>query len=380
VFILRPVPITLGECGSDLPGGLKNVQPVSNDELVESSEPAPPLPPERVGPGIPTEGRSQAREPYMYPELNSSAPAFTAPAPVTANPPSAVELGAPTVVPALAKGPPNDRHVQPVSHVGPIYHPNREKIVPSVPGAPREFEKKSLPEYVVEPPDILRIQATDAITGADRLLQPLRGEFLVRPDGTVNMGIYGQVYVAGYTLNMVKDVVADTLFERLPERLKKKYTDDTGKVREAITKEGVKSELDVDVIGYNSKFYYIITDGGGYGQAVYRIPSTGNETVLDALGQINGLPVVASKKHIWVARATLHDVDHPMIMPVDWKGISELGSARTNYQIFPGDRIFVQSDALIRADSFLAKLLSPYERIVGATLLTSTTLNSFKVK
>ena len=58
-------------------------------------------------------------------------------------------------------------------------------------------------------------------------------------------------------------------------------------------------EVSVDVVGYNSKTYYIITEGAGFGDGVNRFPVTGNETVLDAISQINGLSQVSSKK-IWV--------------------------------------------------------------------------------
>ena len=68
--------------------------------------------------------------------------------------------------------------------------------------------------------------------------------------------------------------------------------------------ELVKKEMQVDVLSYNSKYYYVITDGGGYGQQVYPFLVTGNETVLDALAKVNGLPAVADKRKIWVARAT----------------------------------------------------------------------------
>jgi polysaccharide export outer membrane protein len=243
---------------------------------------------------------------------------------------------------------------------------------------PRELTLQSHPAYVVEPPDILRIQATDAITGASRFLQPLRGEFLVRQDGTVNMGIYGQIYVSGATLAMVKDLVADRLFERLPERLKKRYTDDAGQVREAVTKEGVKSELDIDVIGYNSKYYYVIFDGAGYGQQVYRLSITGKDTVLDAISQVGGLPPVASKRHIWVARPAPATKGSYQILPVNWEVLTQAADTATNYQMFPGDRIFVHSDPLIRTDSFLAKLFSPIERTFGVVLLGSTTVNSIR--
>jgi polysaccharide export outer membrane protein len=184
----------------------------------------------------------------------------------------------------------------------------------------------------------------------------------VRPDGTIGLGVYGSVFVAGRTLEEARDAIARLLKQTV-----------TG-----LTLEDIKKGLTVDVVAYNSKFYYVITDGGGYGEQVIRVPATGNETVLDALSQIQGLPTVASKKRIWIARATPYDHEHPHILPVDWRGITQRGSAATNYQIFPGDRIYVDSAKLIKMDSFLAKFLSPIERVLGVTLLGSQTVNSIK--
>src|SRR5262249_33101479 len=71
-----------------------------------------------------------------------------------------------------------------------------------------------------------------------------------------------------------------------------------------LTLTDILRELTLDVAAYNSKYYYVITDGAGYGEQVIRFPYTGNETVLDAVSQIQGLPAVSSKKRVWVARAT----------------------------------------------------------------------------
>ena len=40
-----------------------------------------------------------------------------------------------------------------------------------------------------------------------RGMQNIKGEHLVRPDGTVSLGMYGSAYVAGMTLGQVKAVL-----------------------------------------------------------------------------------------------------------------------------------------------------------------------------
>jgi polysaccharide export outer membrane protein len=236
----------------------------------------------------------------------------------------------------------NDLHT-----AGPIKH-----SMPVPPGVPKEFEKRSLPPYIIEPPDVLLIESTAALKDQ----QPIRGQHLVRPDGRVSLGVYGEVYVAGLTIAQAKEAVVAVLSARL--------------------KEVSDRNTNVDVIAYNSKKYYIITDGGGYGEQVYPFPITGNETVLDALSNIYGLPIVASKKNIWIARATPDGSPYPKILPVDWVAISQYGSAATNYQILPGDRIYVQAQGIITFTSKLARVLDPIDRFFGSVLLGSGAVTS----
>ena len=68
-----------------------------------------------------------------------------------------------------------------------------EKIAKS--NIPREFNKVSMPDYVVEPPDLLLVEVLEALPG-----RPISGERLVRPDGKISLGFYGEVYVAGLTI------------------------------------------------------------------------------------------------------------------------------------------------------------------------------------
>ena len=77
----------------------------------------------------------------------------------------------------------------------------------------------------------------------------------------------------------------------------------------------------MDVVAYNSKVYYVITQGAGLGDNVRRFPVTGNEPVLDAISQINGLSQLSST-HIWIARPAPGNFNCEQIMPVDWVAIT----------------------------------------------------------
>ena len=186
-------------------------------------------------------------------------------------------------------------------------------------------------------------------------LQQIRGEHLVRQDGTVGLGTYGDVSVVGKTLAEAKAAIETHLSQYL-----------------------LNPEVSVDVYAFNSKVYYVIYDGGGAGQQIVRLPTTGNDTVLDAVSQINGLSAVADKRRMWVARPVPACAAQDEILPVDWCAVTKRGRTETNYQLFPGDRLYVEADPLITLDTDLARIISPVERLFGIVLLGNGTVQSFK--
>ena len=183
-------------------------------------------------------------------------------------------------------------------------------------------------------------------------MQPITGEHLVSPDGTVNLGTYGLVYVAGMTLPEAKAAIEEHL---------KTYLDEP--------------QVSVSVFAYNSKVYYVITQGAGQGDQVTRLPVTGNETVLDAIAQINGLSPLSSKK-IWIARPSHSGAGCDAILPVSWQEITAGAATATNYQVLPGDRIFVAENKLIAIDAVLNRVIAPFERVFGVTLLGTQTIQT----
>jgi hypothetical protein len=61
-------------------------------------------------------------------------------------------------------------------------------------------------------------------------------------------------------------------------------------------------------------------------------------------------------------------------MPVDWVAITTRGRTETNYQLLPGDRLYVKADCWAEFDTRLARVLAPFERVFGFTLLGSGTV------
>ena len=72
----------------------------------------------------------------------------------------------------------------------------------------------------------------------------------------------------------------------------------------------------------------------------------GRETVLDALIAAGGLNSRASQMKIILSRPS-GPCDCRFVLPVCYRNIVQIGDTSTNYQIQPGDRIFVPARGLI---------------------------------
>ncbi|TWT37357.1 Polysaccharide biosynthesis/export protein [Posidoniimonas corsicana] len=180
--------------------------------------------------------------------------------------------------------------------------------------------------------------------------QQIVGEHLVAPDGRVNLGTYGSVYVTGLTLDQAKEAIEAKLSDKLEN-----------------------PEVVVDVFAYNSKRYFIITQGAGFGDNIVQQPVTGNETVLDALARIGGISQISSTK-IWIARPAPNGVGCEQILPVNYEDVVQ-GVTATNYQLLPGDRLFIAEDPMTKFDAIVSKITRPFERIFGFVALGTSTAN-----
>jgi polysaccharide export outer membrane protein len=203
----------------------------------------------------------------------------------------------------------------------------------------------------LKPPYQVSVAMTES-----RALQLIRGPHLVQTDGTVSLGLYGSVYVDNMTIPQAKEAIESHLSQFL-----------------------VDPEISLSVSGYNSKVFYVVTDGGGAtGDQIYRLPMTGKLTVLDALGLVYGLPFQASKHHMWVARPAPDGSCEELVLPVDYKGIVQCGKTGTNYQLLPGDRLYVKAAPLITLDAYIARVVAPIDRVVGTNLLINSLISSYQ--
>jgi RNA polymerase sigma factor (sigma-70 family) len=178
-------------------------------------------------------------------------------------------------------------------------------------------EKDKVPEYVIDPPDVLRVQF-----GQPASTDPVKisGSHLVRPDGTIGLGLLGSVKVAGCTVPEARAAIA-------------------GHLRTWFDPFDVE-KLTVDVKEYNSKFVYLILKDG---EQVVRVPLSRKMTVLDALAKAHGITptlVGLGKKPLSVERRA--DGEKPAkVLSVDFQAIIQDGNTATNYALQSGDRIHV---------------------------------------
>jgi polysaccharide export outer membrane protein len=176
---------------------------------------------------------------------------------------------------------------------------------------PRELDKHVSPALTVEPGDVLLVFAAEVDS-------PVRlpGDQPVLADGTISLGRYGRLVVAGKTLDEIETSVHALI--------------------ETKTKETVA--ISARLVSRQSKVYYVLGEVNAPGA----FPLKGNETVLDAILAAGGLNDRASRGNIIMSRPTAPDSCR-VVLPICYGEIVQLGDTSTNYQIAAGDRIYVPS-------------------------------------
>ncbi len=234
---------------------------------------------------------------------------------------------------------------------------------------PREFTKVSMPDYVVEPPDIIVVEVLEALPG-----RPIQGERLVRPDGKISLGFYGDVYVAGLTTDEIKAKVVLHLRDFLNDEVLGLNKLDVRSNKMVDVKPEESNRIFVDIASYNSKVYYVQGDVGAPG----RLPITGNETVLDAIQYAGGLTPTASLPNIRLVRPAPPGACCEQKLPVNLAAITNGGDPTTNYQMMPGDRLVVYRDPIVRTTIFIDRLAAPFNSVLNTILQYSFTARSVK--
>jgi polysaccharide export outer membrane protein len=227
-------------------------------------------------------------------------------------------------------------------------------------------------EYIVEPPDLLTVEVLEALPG-----RPVTGERLVRPDGKISLGFYGDVYVAGLSVPQVKEKIVLHLRKYMSDSILGLVIEDCTDDEEAslptaperrkpfeespppgatpqkkdpvdrkppvpsgarITRVEPRDtdRVSVDVIAYNSKNYYMQGEFCLPGM----LPITGRERVLDAINFGGGLTPEADHEQAFLYRQP-GDGGPVQTLKVDVDQIMLGDDLSTNYQLEPGDKLVV---------------------------------------
>ncbi|MGE3821434.1 MAG: polysaccharide biosynthesis/export family protein, partial [Isosphaeraceae bacterium] len=216
---------------------------------------------------------------------------------------------------------------------------------------------------------LLIVEVLESLPG-----RPISGERLVRPDGKISLGFYGEVFVAGLTTDEIKEKIVLHLRKFLPDEVLGLNEIDPidGSVKEVEPRDS--NRVFVDVTAYNSKFYYVQGDVAAPG----KLPITGNETVLDAINYAGGLIPTAAPQNIRLVRPAPPGACCEQVLPINLAAIISSGDPTTNYQLMPGDRIVVYRDPIIRATIFIDRLAAPFQTVLNSMLQYGFTARTIK--
>jgi len=215
-------------------------------------------------------------------------------------------------------------------------------------------------ESTKAPLEVLPIEIGDTVlietTNFDATIQ-LPGDQIVKPDGYISLGECGRLMVMNKTIDQIQAeaqlLVDDHVRHELEvafEVKRRQRQDQREHERQKNAKSNVDSndELDTDLadldldaeidqeLNWDSKRIYVLGEVNSPGSFVY----LGSETVLDAILEAGGLAANADQYQIIVSRPSSCN-DCRTVMQVCYDQLVQLGDTSTNYQLRPGDRVFV---------------------------------------
>ena len=196
---------------------------------------------------------------------------------------------------------------------------------------PNETSKTVQVAHRVEPGDVLVVEPADFDS-------PIRfpSDQTVQADGTIDLGQYGRVPAAGLTLDEIK--------QRAQTRVAAHFDPHRGDVAQASydgrssNQSRVDTSISVRLVSDESSLVYVLGEVNAPGS----YPLVGRETVLDAIISAGGLTDRANEHKVILTRPASPS-ESRQIFPICYKQIVQLGDTSTNYQVKPGDRIYVPS-------------------------------------
>jgi len=197
-------------------------------------------------------------------------------------------------------------------------------------------------DYVVENPDLIyvEVEKQKALPG-----RPIIGSRLVRPDGTISLSFYGELFVNGLTVPEIKVKIIRHLQKFLrdePLGLVELHKNGLPVIDVAtwqpkrIDPKDSKAVL-VRVTQCNSKYFYVEGEVLSPG----RFPLSGKQGILDAITLAGGLSARADRAQIVLYRQGLQGGAESFTVDVDRS--KQTKPPATDYQLKSGDRVVVRA-------------------------------------
>ena len=242
---------------------------------------------------------------------------------------------------------------------------------------PTELSQQPLASYLVEIGDTLFVEPVH-FDSAIRL----PGDQIVKPDGTISLGEFGNVHVHGKTIEQIQSEVQLSIDQKVIELRRGEqqpteqaddevawdYQDQNKSpnaeptLEQRINREMDKNRVNVRLVNWDSKRFYVLGEVNSPGFFQF----TGSEDVLYAITQAGGLSSKSNRHQIVVARPTSCGSCR-VVMKVCYDEIVQLGDTSTNYKILPGDRVFVPCLSFLDdlRESLLPFIEKPCPRCAG---------------
>lgn len=182
-------------------------------------------------------------------------------------------------------------------------------------------------EYRIAPPDVLEITV--------RPEPEIERELTVRPDGRISFDLIGDVEARGRTIEEVRTEIATRLKEFI-----------------------VQPDVTVMLKLSNSRTFFILGEVNRPGA----YPIVGDVSAVHALGTAGGPTRMASLDNALLVRPSR---EGELTYPIYFAAITEHGYGHTNYQLQPGDVVYVPPNVSARIGYALQLIFFPIQQILG---------------
>lgn len=230
---------------------------------------------------------------------------------------------------------------------------------------PNESTKQPLDSYLVGIGDTIFVEPVSF----DATIR-LPGDQVVKPDGRISIGEFGLYQATQKTVEQIEYEIQSIIDSQIRTKLEIEYREERHRAQRstpAIVRPGFEqssatgyddsaaeeqarrvaleqriaerlkqNEISVRLVNWESKKIYVLGEVNSPGYFGF----TGNQTVLDAILEAGGLNARANHHQIVVSRPTSCGSCR-VVMKVCYDQVVQLGDTSTNYQLLPGDRVFV---------------------------------------